>query len=186
MPEDEIDRIANRIRNNPSEAALRSPARPSSVVQCEARPLLRSQADAMGRRQARSPACRPYGRTGRRGRGATDRMAQGEAGTLEGGRGRPPPMPGLLSGDDRIWRRAGRNRAPRRRLIERVRHDWLRGKGCPGCCGSAGAGSSDCMPRKRVPRHVVANIGRRVPARRASAALRARDRALCASARSQM
>ena len=54
-------------------------------------------------------------------------MAQGKAGPLEADEGGGPPVPGLLSGDDRIWRRAGRNRAPRRRLIERVRHDWLRG-----------------------------------------------------------
>jgi hypothetical protein len=130
MPEDEIDRIvdriANRIRNNPSKPL--SDHQPAHLLSFNAKHARFFEAKLMQwaafRLEAlhavlaaeRPTTTRRYGPHG-----------SGKSWAARGGRRRPPPVPGLLSGDDRIWRRAGRHRTWRRRLIERVRHDWLRG-----------------------------------------------------------
>ena len=56
---------------------------------------------------------------------------------------RPPAATGLLSDDDRIWR--ARGGTGRRGGGSSSGSGMIGSGGCSGCCGSAGAGLSDCM-----------------------------------------
>lgn len=91
MAEDEIDRIvdriANRIRNNPREPL--SDHQLAHLLSFNAKHARSFEAKLMQWAAARLEALHAVldGRTGRRGRSATDRMAQGKAGTLRADEG---------------------------------------------------------------------------------------------------